>query len=62
MPYCAVRSLRLNGELPHVSFRLSDQCLIGLIDLIKSINLPSGSEVTFDEIQQFRVSLITYLS
>jgi len=48
----------VNGELSHVGFRLSDQCLIGLIDLFKSITLPSGPEVTFDEIRQFRVSLV----
>ena len=49
-------SLRVSGELPSVSFRLSDVCLIGLIELVKSIKLPAAPEVTFDEIQQFRVS------
>jgi len=41
-----------------VNFRLSDQCLIGVIDLVKSIKLPTGPEMTFDEIQHFRVSPI----
>ena len=49
-------SLQVNGELPRVVFRLSDQCLIGLIDLVRSVQLPTGPQVTMDELQQFRVS------
>jgi len=52
----------VDGELPQVSFRLSDMCLIGLLELIKSIKLPAAPEVTFDEIQKFRVSLVICLT
>ena len=55
-------SLWVRGDLPLVSFRLSDQCFIGLLDLVKSIQLPAGPEVGFDEVQQFRVSRILCLS
>jgi len=52
----------VSGELTSVSFRLSDACLIGLIELVKSIKLPAAPEVTFEEIQQFRVSLFVCYS
>jgi len=55
-------SLRVNGELTSVSFRLSDQCLIGLIDLFKSIKLPSAPEVTLDDVKLLRVRSFLCLS
>ena len=54
-------SLRVNGELTQVSFRLSDQCLIGLLELVKSVNIPTRPEVTLDEIHQFRVSRLRFV-